>query len=55
MENNNGKVIFACSEHVEQGIDDYVNFNEDAPRIMKTNKLQNCTYCNKKAEYKITE
>ncbi|NLJ58649.1 MAG: CxxH/CxxC protein [Tissierellia bacterium] len=55
MGNKDGKIIYSCSVHVEQAIDDYVNFNEAAPQILITNKVLNCTYCDKKAKYKITE
>lgn len=48
-----GKIIYACKEHVEQAIDDYVNFCEAAPQLIKANEEQKCTYCHKGAEYKI--
>lgn len=53
MKENNEKVIFACMEHVEQAIDDFVNFQEVAPLIIKLKEERKCTYCTKNAEYKI--
>lgn len=45
--------IFACMEHVEQAIDDYVNSKEAAPQLIKTDKKEKCSYCKKNAEYII--
>ena len=47
MKENNEKVIFACMEHVEQAIDDFVNFQEVAPLIIKLKEERKCTYCTK--------
>lgn len=47
--------IFACLNHIDQAIDDYVNSMETAPRIIETNDNEKCIYCDEKAIYKITE
>jgi len=46
-------IILACMEHIEQAIDDYVNYKEAAPQLSKTNEEQKCSYCKKNAEYII--
>jgi len=53
MKENNEKIIYACMEHVEQAIDDYVNFLEAPPQLIKANEEQKCTYCPQNAEYII--
>ncbi|HKM01770.1 MAG TPA: CxxH/CxxC protein [Sedimentibacter sp.] len=53
MEENIEKIIYTCFEHVEQALDDFVNFQEIAPQIIKTNSEQKCNYCHKNSEYKI--
>ncbi len=45
--------IFACMEHVEQAIDDYVNLKEAAPQLIKADEDEKCSYCQKTAEYLI--
>jgi len=50
----NEKIIFACLEHAELALDDYVNLEEMAPQILKTqDEKQKCSYCEKNAEYVI--
>jgi len=50
----NVKIIFACLEHAELALDDYVNFEESAPQIIKfQDENQKCSYCDKNAEYEI--
>lgn len=48
-------IIFACRQHIEMAIDDFVNTKEAAPRIDKTEKAQEdkCSYCEEAAEYEI--
>lgn len=55
MNNDEDKIIFACKEHVEMALDDYVNFQEKAPQIIKVmdGDHVNCSYCEMGAEYKI--
>lgn len=53
MKENNEKTIYACMEHVEQAIDDFVNFQEVAPQIIKLTEERKCTYCQKNAVYEI--
>ncbi|HAQ39651.1 MAG TPA: CxxH/CxxC protein [Clostridiales bacterium] len=45
-------VIYACKEHVEMAIDDFVNTAEAAPQIIKVQN-ERCSYCEEKAEYEI--
>lgn len=48
------EIFFACEEHVDIALDDYVNFEEKAPKIIEIkDENQKCSYCEKKAEYKI--
>ena len=47
------KDILACMEHVEQAIDDYVNYKEAAPQLIKADEDEKCSYCQKTAEYLI--
>lgn len=49
------KIIFACKEHIENALDDYVNYVEKAPymvRVIDENRV-NCSYCEKEAEYQL--
>lgn len=46
------EVLYACLEHVEIAIDDYVNEKEAAPQIVKVQNKK-CSYCNEDAEYEI--
>ncbi|NYB73193.1 CxxH/CxxC protein [Sedimentibacter hydroxybenzoicus DSM 7310] len=45
-------IMYACREHVEIAIDDFVNDMEAAPQITVTDN-EICSYCNEKAEYRI--
>lgn len=45
-------IIYACKEHVEMAIDDFVNSTEEAPQIIKIENKK-CNYCDEKAEYEI--
>lgn len=47
------KVAYACGEHVEMALDDYVNAEEKAPSIDKINIFENirCSYCKEQAVY----
>lgn len=44
--------IFACNEHVNLAIDDFINKNEEAPEIITAENCI-CSYCNKKAIYEV--
>lgn len=46
------EILYACREHVEIAIDDYVNEKEAAPQIIKVQN-QKCSYCKEDAEYEI--
>lgn len=46
--------IYACREHVEMAIDDFVNKTETAPQIIKVEN-EKCSYCKDDAEYQIKE
>lgn len=45
--------IYACFEHVDLALDDYVNFQEAAPQIITFKEEEKCSYCTNKAEYII--
>jgi CxxH/CxxC protein (TIGR04129 family) len=45
--------IYTCHDHVDMGIDDYVNSKNKAPDIIKISSNKRCNYCNKEAVYKI--
>ena len=47
------EIIFACIDHVDQALDDYVNDKEAAPELIKTYEEKKCSYCQKNAEYII--
>ncbi|WP_312699663.1 CxxH/CxxC protein [Sedimentibacter sp.] len=47
-------IIFACREHIEIAIDDFVNETEAAPQIAAVSN-EICSYCSEKAEYKISK
>jgi len=49
------KIIFACKEHIENALDDYVNYEEKAPHMVMTTDENhvNCSYCEKEAEYQL--
>jgi CxxH/CxxC protein (TIGR04129 family) len=49
------KIIFACEEHIEIALDDFVNLEEKAPQMIKLSELENkkCNYCNNKSEYEL--
>jgi CxxH/CxxC protein (TIGR04129 family) len=52
MEN---KIIYACEDHVEMALDDYINESETAPKLMKIqDEKQKCSYCREEAKYLIT-
>lgn len=44
--------LYACFEHAEIAIDDYVNEKEEAPQIVKVQN-QRCSYCKEDAKYEI--
>jgi CxxH/CxxC protein (TIGR04129 family) len=47
------EIIYACVEHIEIAIDDYVNSEERAPQMEIVAKDYNkkCTYCSDQAKY----
>lgn len=48
------KEIFSCQEHIDMAIDDYVNYEGQAPEVLR--KLGNrCRYCNNEAIYIVKE
>ena len=49
-------IIYACIEHIEMAIDDYINEKNDerAPSMEKCSE-GTCSYCNKPADYKISQ
>lgn len=48
------KIIYACTQHIEIALDDYVNEKEDAPNMQKCED-KTCNYCNNCAIYKLSE
>jgi CxxH/CxxC protein (TIGR04129 family) len=46
------KTIYACEEHVDMAIDDYVNEFEEAPEVLKE-EINQCRYCQSKAFYVV--
>ena len=50
----NQDTIYACNQHVEIALDDFINKYEKAPEIFETfNKKFKCSYCEKNAKYVI--
>jgi len=45
--------LYTCEEHIDAGIDDFVNNIEQAPNIELT-KDNKCDYCEKNAVYEIS-
>ena len=54
MKENEFKIIYACMEHIEMALDDFINYNEDAPNMEKC-EGKKCCYCENDAVYKISE
>lgn len=46
------KEIFSCEEHIDMAIDDYVNYFEEAPEVLKIT-LEKCAYCDRAAYYSV--
>lgn len=46
------KDIYACKNHIEIALDDFVVLNEKAPEMIRISDGK-CTYCEEKAEYKL--
>ncbi|MBV1756822.1 MAG: CxxH/CxxC protein [Dethiosulfatibacter sp.] len=46
------KTIYACEEHVDMAIDDYVNEVTEAPEVL-LEEINQCQYCQLKAVYVI--
>lgn len=44
--------IYACDQHIEIALDDFVNKYEKAPEIFQVLNHK-CSYCEKKATYEI--
>lgn len=43
---------FACNDHIDIAMDEYINDNETFPELIKSNE-EKCSYCNNKSEYEI--
>lgn len=54
-ETSEDKVIYACKEHIETALDDFINIEEKAPTMNIVLPLSDisCSYCTNKAEYKL--
>ena len=48
------KTIYACIQHIEMALDDYINEIENAPNMQKCED-RTCSYCSEKAIYKLSE
>ncbi len=46
------KEIYACKEHIEMALDDFVDENEVYPVLDKVEDMQ-CSYCDAKALYRV--
>lgn len=47
-------MIFACQEHLEQAIDDYIDQENEAPAFDLLLQLEKtCSYCSLKAIYVV--
>jgi len=49
---NKQSQIYTCKEHVDIGIDDFVNYNHQAPDV-EIIEDKKCDYCEKEAVYDI--
>lgn len=49
---HNKKVIYACDEHIEIALDDFINQYEEAPETFLVDDKK-CSYCDKIAKYEI--
>jgi len=49
------KIIFACKDHIEIALDDFVNTEEKAPqmKIVSNENSIKCDYCEKESVYEI--
>ncbi|MBP1926799.1 CxxH/CxxC protein (TIGR04129 family) [Sedimentibacter acidaminivorans] len=52
VENKN---LYACKDHIEVALDDYINFEENAPYMVEVSDEEQvvCSYCEQKAKYKL--
>ena len=52
---NENKIIYACREHIDIALDDYVNEEEKAPQMKIVADIESfkCSYCENKAEYEL--
>lgn len=48
----NSKEIYACKAHIDDAMDDLINYEETFP-IMEKAKDMKCSYCSENAEYII--
>jgi len=51
------KILYACKEHIEVALDDFINEEEKAPIMLEMSEDTNeaCNYCEQKAKYKVLE
>ncbi|WP_326911482.1 CxxH/CxxC protein [Sedimentibacter sp. MB31-C6] len=50
----NEERIYACEEHVEIALDDFLNYEEIAPKIINiSDENFKCNYCDNNAYYEI--
>jgi CxxH/CxxC protein (TIGR04129 family) len=44
--------IYACEEHIDMALEDFVNTKEEAPEILSVS-VEKCAYCDRMALYLI--
>ncbi len=48
------KEFFSCEEHIDMAIDDYVNYEGEAPEVLRDSGHK-CKYCDKVAVYVVKQ
>lgn len=49
------KILYACKDHIDVALDDYINLEENAPYMVEISDENQvvCSYCEQKAKYKL--
>ncbi len=49
------KILYACKDHIDVALDDYINCEENAPHMVEVSDENQivCSYCEQKAKYSI--
>jgi CxxH/CxxC protein (TIGR04129 family) len=48
------KEFFSCEEHIDMAIDDYVNYEGEAPEVLRDSGHK-CKYCDNVAVYVVKQ